>query len=137
MNGDFAPPIVFRAGKLPKGLPSWFDELDTNKDGQVALHEWRKGGRGLDEFAEIDRNDDGFITIEEALRYVAQPKNPFAERGKKIDAIIYSNLSKDQMLEKLKPYVAVMDTNAAIEKKTGLILHEGKHTGRASKYYTI
>lgn len=64
------PPVVLRAGKLPKGLPSWFEQLDTDKDGQVSFVEWRKGGKPLDEFAKVDRNNDGFITPEEALRFV-------------------------------------------------------------------
>jgi Ca2+-binding EF-hand superfamily protein len=62
-----ARPVVFRAGKLPKELPPWFKELDTDKDGQVALYEWRRAGKDLDEFLEWDRNNDGFITAEEAL----------------------------------------------------------------------
>jgi hypothetical protein len=54
---------------LPKDLASWFDELDMNRDGQVALYEWREGGKELDGFGEYDLNDDGFITIEELVRY--------------------------------------------------------------------
>lgn len=61
-------PTVYRAGKLPKELPKWFGELDTDQDGQVGLYEWRKGGKDLDEFRDWDRDDDGFITPEEALR---------------------------------------------------------------------
>jgi hypothetical protein len=61
-------PTVIRAGKLPvKDLPKWFMELDADQDGQVALYEWRAGGRDLAEFREWDRNDDGFITAEEAI----------------------------------------------------------------------
>jgi Ca2+-binding EF-hand superfamily protein len=60
-------PTVFRAGKLPKELPKWFKELDTDKDGQIAFHEWRHAGKDLEEFKEWDRNDDGFITAEEVL----------------------------------------------------------------------
>src|SRR5262249_50461609 len=52
-----------------EGLPKWFVEIDTNKDGQVALYEWRQAGKPMDEFKLWDRNDDGFITIEEAMRY--------------------------------------------------------------------
>jgi hypothetical protein len=61
-------PVVIRAGKLPKELPKWFNELDADADGQVAMYEWRKGGKNLDEFMEWDRNEDGFVTPEEVLR---------------------------------------------------------------------
>jgi hypothetical protein len=61
-------PVVFRAGKLPeRALPKWFVQLDTDDDGQVSLSEWHKGGYALDSFRDWDRNDDGFITPEEAL----------------------------------------------------------------------
>ena len=69
-------PVVYRAGKLPKELPPWFAQLDEDKDGQVGLYEWKKAGRPLNEFQAIDLNGDGFITVEEALRYVkVQGKN--------------------------------------------------------------
>jgi hypothetical protein len=91
---------VLRAGKLPKEL-KWFSDLDLDRDGQVALWEWRKGGKDMDDFAAHDRNDDGFITPEEALRMnvasnsrgggdsagddsegaAAFPTNPFMNRG--------------------------------------------------------
>ena len=67
-------PTVYRAGKLPKGLPDWFEPLDFDKDGQIALFEWRKGGMPLEKFMDIDRNVDGFVTVEEALRYTAQAR---------------------------------------------------------------
>jgi hypothetical protein len=67
--------VVFRSGgKTPVGLPEWFTQLDTDKDGQVALYEWRKGGKDLDEFRAWDLNDDGFITMEECLKVVAATK---------------------------------------------------------------
>jgi hypothetical protein len=63
-----ARPTVYRAGKLPvKQLPKWFMELDADGDGQVALSEWYKAGHDIDAFGEWDRNNDGFITAEEAL----------------------------------------------------------------------
>jgi hypothetical protein len=63
-----ARPVVYRVGKLPKnGLPDWFKPLDLNRDGQVALSEWYKAGKDIDEFGDWDRNDDGFITPEEAM----------------------------------------------------------------------
>ena len=54
----------------PKILPKWFKELDTDGDGQVALYEWRRAGKKLDEFSEYDLNDDGFITAEEVLQAI-------------------------------------------------------------------
>lgn len=64
-------PAVFRAGKLPPGLPDWFLRLDADGDGQVGLYEWRTSGRPLAEFADIDRNGDELITPDEMLRYLA------------------------------------------------------------------
>ncbi|QEL13716.1 EF-hand domain-containing protein [Limnoglobus roseus] len=65
-------PIVLRFGKLPKDLPSWFKQLDTDEDGQVGLYEWRRDGRKSEEFMAMDLNSDGLLTAEEYLRY----KNP-------------------------------------------------------------
>jgi hypothetical protein len=62
-------PVVYRVGgKQPPGLPDWFNKLDTDKDGQVALYEWRVAGKTLDDFKTWDLNDDGFITAEEAAK---------------------------------------------------------------------
>jgi Ca2+-binding EF-hand superfamily protein len=80
-------PVVFRAGKLPtKELPPWFMEIDYDKDGQIALWEWRKAGKDLDDFREWDRNNDGIITPEEAIYKLrndklASAKNKSEEDG--------------------------------------------------------
>jgi hypothetical protein len=68
------PPVVYRPGKLPKELPAWFAQLDTDNDGQVALYEWKASGRTLEEFDQLDRNKDGFLTVDEVLRSVNQGK---------------------------------------------------------------
>src|SRR5262249_35336802 len=67
-------PVVYRAGKLPKELPSWFTELDKHGDGQIRLKDWRMAGKSIEEFQKIDRNGDGFLTIAEVL-YYTQGKN--------------------------------------------------------------
>jgi Ca2+-binding EF-hand superfamily protein len=67
-------PIVMRAGKLPKELPDWFRELDTDEDGQIGLYEWRRGGRSIEEFEEMDLNGDGLLTPEEYLRFTRVAK---------------------------------------------------------------
>lgn len=64
-------PVVYRAGKLPAGMPAWFAQLDTDGDGQVGLYEWKASGRSIEEFQKIDRNGDGFLTPEEVMRYAA------------------------------------------------------------------
>jgi Ca2+-binding EF-hand superfamily protein len=69
-NEDDRRPTVYRAGKLPKDIPAWFDQLDTDRDGQIGLYEWVNGNRSVDEFRQIDRNEDGFITIDEVMIYV-------------------------------------------------------------------
>jgi hypothetical protein len=62
-------PTLYRVGKLPKELPSWFEELDKDIDGQVGLYEWRKDGRDLYEFETMDFNADGLLTPEEVLKF--------------------------------------------------------------------
>ncbi len=65
-------PVAMRYGKLPQGLPGWYDELDTDTDGQVSLYEWRKGQKKMDEFLEMDLNGDGLVTADEYLRFSRQ-----------------------------------------------------------------
>lgn len=62
-------PVAMRYGHLPKDLPEWYDKYDSDKDGQVALHEWRKSGDDIAKFQEMDLNGDGLITADELLRF--------------------------------------------------------------------
>jgi hypothetical protein len=64
--------VAVRYGKLPAGLPDWFTEDDSDKDGQIGLYEWRQAGKDLRDFAEMDLNNDDLISPQEYLRYVAQ-----------------------------------------------------------------
>ncbi len=65
-------PVVLRYGKMPKELPSWFTDLDTDKDGQIGMYEWRSDSRPVADFLAMDLNGDGLLTAEEYLRF----KNP-------------------------------------------------------------
>lgn len=62
-------PVAMRYGKLPKNLPSWFEDLDTDKNGQIEMFEWRKDRRDMKEFTDMDLNGDGLITADEYLRF--------------------------------------------------------------------
>jgi Ca2+-binding EF-hand superfamily protein len=64
-----APPA--RAAAAPR-IPDWFRRLDEDGDGQVGLYEWKKSGRTLAEFLDIDRNHDGFIEVKELLAYIVE-----------------------------------------------------------------
>lgn len=83
-------PTVYRFGKLPKEVPSWFEELDTDKDGQVGLYEWRKAGRVTDDFVGMDQNGDGLLTAEEWIRHsklaLERKANPVSEDGETSDS---------------------------------------------------
>jgi len=61
--------VVYRFGKMPEGLPSWYAELDKDKDGQIGLYEWKAAGKDVKEFVAMDGNGDGFVTAEEVLRH--------------------------------------------------------------------
>jgi Ca2+-binding EF-hand superfamily protein len=87
-------PLVFRYGKLPtRDLPSWFVDLDKDKDGQVGLYEWRAGGKLTSEFRKYDINGDGFITAEEVLLV---QKNEDAKEAK---AATFARVFADPLLD--------------------------------------
>jgi hypothetical protein len=68
-------PVVYRSGKLPRELPAWFAQLDTDQDMQIGLYEWKKSGRSIKEFRDMDRNGDNFLTIDEVLYYIKTKAN--------------------------------------------------------------
>ena len=65
-----APP----GGSTPTAFPAWFQTLDTDRDGQVSLFEWRAGGRSVAEFQQMDADGDGLLTRREVQTFVAQQK---------------------------------------------------------------
>jgi Ca2+-binding EF-hand superfamily protein len=63
-------PTVYHVGNLPlRELPPWWTQVDRDNDGQICVYEWKEAGRNMEEFRAMDLNGDGFITVEEALRY--------------------------------------------------------------------
>ena len=57
---------------------SWFFEYDVNRDGQLSMLEYRDGNGGIwtdeiaGEFRMLDRNGDGFVTVDEALKTIQE-----------------------------------------------------------------
>jgi len=76
---EVLPTVYHAGGNLPKGLPEWFGQYDTDKDGQVSLYEWRIGKKSAEldaDFEKMDRNGDGFLTAEEIVYYQARATQP-------------------------------------------------------------
>src|SRR5947199_8733450 len=73
-------PVVYRAGTVPKEL-AWFTELDTDGDGQVGLYEWKAARKPIDDFLKMDRNNDGFLTVEEVQYYMGVVAKKGSESG--------------------------------------------------------
>ena len=65
-------PVVYNSKNYPRELPAWFKQLDLDGDGQIGLYEWRRAGKPIEEFMAMDRNEDGFLTVEEVLYAVAR-----------------------------------------------------------------
>lgn len=68
-------PTVLRYGSLPKEVPKWWADVDADRDVQLSLYEWRTANRKVDDFTALDRNNDGYLTVEEYLRATA-PEEP-------------------------------------------------------------
>jgi Ca2+-binding EF-hand superfamily protein len=64
-------------------LPEWFAKLDEDGDGQVGLYEWKKAGRPVSEFLEMDRNHDGFLEVRELLAYLAEHPSAAPDRRRR------------------------------------------------------
>jgi Ca2+-binding EF-hand superfamily protein len=96
---------VYRSDNLPKELPPWFKQLDTDHDMQIGLYEWKAGGRSIEEFMRIDRNNDGFLTVDEVLRWQAeeQKKNgKTVARGTGTDNDDFRNSIANALMDELR-----------------------------------
>ena len=70
--------------RLPEGLPDWFIERDLNMDGQVSMDEFADEwtDEKVETFLRYDRNNDGIITVEEALNPLDEVPRIATEAGR-------------------------------------------------------
>ncbi|HVJ85400.1 MAG TPA: hypothetical protein VM452_07125 [Caulifigura sp.] len=55
------------------GLPASYADVDTDRDNQIGLYEWKKAKRPLAQFTQLDANRDGFLTPRELERGASMP----------------------------------------------------------------
>lgn len=77
-TGD--PKAANRAAAKGGGFPDWLTGLDADKDGQIALHEWRTGGKAIDAFTAMDLDGDGLLTKEEFQRHAKMKEKEQKDR---------------------------------------------------------
>lgn len=70
-----------RPAAIQNALPAWFHELDRDQDGQIALHEWVKSGRPLEQFQQLDADGDYLLTAAEYFRLVRQQDKSSVQEG--------------------------------------------------------
>jgi Ca2+-binding EF-hand superfamily protein len=76
LSGDGKP--TAQPGIGANGLPTWFADVDTDEDGQVALSEWRVAGRAIVAYQEMDLDGDGLLTKEEYARFARMKEKELA-----------------------------------------------------------
>lgn len=54
-------------------LQSGYADVDSDRDGQIGLYEWKKAKRPLAQFTQLDANRDGFLTPRELERAASLP----------------------------------------------------------------
>ena len=75
--------MLFRSVKsdeLTEALPAWFFDRDSNGDGQIQFSEYDSSwdDEKIDQFEQLDLNDDGIITSSELLRGSSEAIGTFA-----------------------------------------------------------
>jgi hypothetical protein len=63
LDGERRRPTLIRGNNLPRDFP--YASLDTDADGQIGLYEWKVSGSRVSEFVKMDKNSDGFLTVDE------------------------------------------------------------------------
>ena len=119
----YRKPSMIRLGQLPGDL-DWFDEMDVEptRDGQLELREWRQAEKSIPEFLKMDRNDDGYITPQEALFFqneVAELTDAYAKYYKLGSLKNYPSVTGEAGDESISSFLTRPDSgsNSSSKKK--------------------
>jgi Ca2+-binding EF-hand superfamily protein len=108
------------ASEQEEGLPSWFYELDSDRDGQVAMSEFTKEWtqEKLEEFAGLDANDDGFLAVSEIVQSKALVGGSYSNDvaqvlPPKMTVISEIEVSDDFVIADLNVQLSITHTNVS------------------------
>jgi len=110
---SFAAAAAAQQGPAESAM-RWFDSYDLDKDGTVTPAEIRNGS--AKEFAALDTNKDGLLTVEEYVAYIPGDRADEIARGKKRFGIADRNGDGKLTLEELTGFglriIEIADQNA-------------------------
>lgn len=108
------------AGDVTEGLPGWFFELDADRDGQVAMHEfseeWSLAKR--EEFLSLDLNGDGLLTDTEVLRSASVVGGSYQQENAEIlpprrSVISEIEVEDDYLIKDLNVQISITHSNCS------------------------
>jgi subtilisin-like proprotein convertase family protein/Ca2+-binding EF-hand superfamily protein len=117
---SFLSALQDEAGEQLKGLPSWFYELDADRDGQVAMSEFATEwtAEKLEEFAALDTNDDGFLAVSEVVQSKAMMGGSYSNDTAQVlppknTVISEIEVSDDFVIADLNVQLSITHTNVS------------------------
>jgi Ca2+-binding EF-hand superfamily protein len=84
----------------PKHLPPWFNDLDRRGDGKISREQWRNIGKDLDDFRRYDRNNDEFVTADEAFHHVETTHDLRLQNGRLTHTDALKTMAEERYLGK-------------------------------------
>ncbi len=116
----FLSSLQDKANQEAQGLPSWFYELDRDRDGQVAMSEFAQewSAQKLEEFSSLDVNEDGFIAVSEILQSKAMMGGSYANNTAEVLApnrtvISEIEVSDDFLIADLDVQISITHSNVS------------------------
>ncbi len=110
--------LQIEVGDESTGLPGWFYELDANRDGQVAMSEFATEWtyQKHEEFASLDRNNDGLLTSIEVAQSKAMVGGSYSNQTAEVlpprkTIISEIEVNEDYLIGDLNVQLSITHTN--------------------------